>query len=109
MDVTYDFPGIRTVRGAALLLAVYHALMLALVLAAGATSGRPPLDLLPILIYIHSIPLAVTIKTLTVLSALEREGRSQPDRAMEYLFTLAVLLPPTVGLIPVLVFLKLLY
>ncbi len=105
MTVRYDRPLFRSTRALTILLFVYFLLMIALVGAAGHRLKRPPADFLQVYLFIVAIPLFGGVKILTKLWELENE-RQTPDRAMEFIYSMALLFPVASGIIPVLLILR---
>lgn len=96
----YPRPMFRTVRSLTILLAISLSLMVATVAVGSISANRSPWEFWPIYLYIVCTPVAFTTKTLAVLREAER-GLSEPTPMMNYLFSLAMLLPIVAGLIPV--------
>ena len=104
-SVTYDRPLFRSTRTLTIMLFVIFLLMLALVTSGSYRLKRPPSDFWQLYLYIVAVPLSGTVKTLTKLWELEKE-RQVPDKATEFIYSMALLFPIVSGVLPVLLVLR---
>jgi hypothetical protein len=103
MNTTHDAP-LFSKRALRTFLVVEALLMLALITAASYRLRQSPLAFLSVYLYVLAIPVAGTIKAISVIPDVD-DGRL-PPQVRQWLSSIALLYPVTAGMIPLFLILR---